>query len=104
MLPGWEILKGLFIGDVHNGFNNLSRLAMMWTVRHRWPGGARFDFNCYRHSVQLLVRRPGEVETEILLIKEGVTQGNPLSMVLYGLILSVLAEQIRVEYPGFLQS
>ena len=54
--------------------------------------------------MQLLVRRPGEVETEILLIKEGVTQGNPLSMVLYGLILSVLAEQIRVEYPGFLQS
>ena len=25
--------------DAHNGFNNLSRLEMLWTVRHRWPQG-----------------------------------------------------------------
>ena len=31
--------------DAHNGFNKLSRLAMLWTVRHRWPAGARFSFN-----------------------------------------------------------
>ena len=28
-LPEWEILKCLFLGDTHNGFNNLSRLAML---------------------------------------------------------------------------
>ena len=28
-----------------NGFNELSRLAMMCTVRHRWPVGVRFTFN-----------------------------------------------------------
>ena len=33
-----------------------------------------------------------------------MTQEYPLSVVLYGLILSVLAEQIRGEYPGLLQS
>ena len=27
---------------------------MMWTVRHCWPAGARFAFNCYRHWAQLL--------------------------------------------------
>ena len=31
--------------DACNGFNELSRLAMVWTVRHRWPAGARFAFN-----------------------------------------------------------
>ena len=34
--------------DARNELNELSRLAMMWTVRHRWPVGARFTFNCYR--------------------------------------------------------
>ena len=77
---------------------------MLWTFRHQWPGRARFAFNCYRHSLQLLIHRPGEVDPEALLSKEGVTQGDPLSMVLYGLSLSVLAEQIRGEYPGLIQS
>ena len=28
-----------------NGFNKLSRLVMLCTVRHRWPAGVRFAFN-----------------------------------------------------------
>ena len=28
-----------------NGFNELSLLAMLWTVRHLWPAGAIFAFN-----------------------------------------------------------
>ena len=31
--------------DACNGFNDMSRLEMMCTVRHRWPAGARFAFN-----------------------------------------------------------
>ena len=26
--------------EAHNGFNELIRLAILWTVRHRWPTGA----------------------------------------------------------------
>ena len=58
ILPGREILKGRFLGNVHNGFNKLSRLAMLWTVHRPWPGGANFAFNLYRHSMQLLFLRP----------------------------------------------
>ena len=47
---------GTTIVDACNGFNKLSRLEMLWKVRHRWPAGARFVFNCYRHLVQLLLR------------------------------------------------
>ena len=35
--------------DACNGFNELSCLEMLWTVRHRWLAGARFTFNCVRH-------------------------------------------------------
>ena len=37
--------SGTTLVDTRNGFNKLSRLAMLWTVRHRWPAGARFAFN-----------------------------------------------------------
>ena len=58
--------------DACNGFNELSRLAMLWAVRHRWPAGARFAFNCYKHWAQLLLSHPGEPPVTILSI-EGVT-------------------------------
>ena len=67
--------------DTRNGFNELSRLAMLWTVRHFWSAGVRFTFNCYRHWSQLLIRQPGKPLVPILSL-EGVTQGYPLLMVL----------------------
>ena len=82
--------------DARNGFNELSRKAMLWTVRHLWAYGARFAFNCYRHAAQLIIRRPDGTVT-IILSSEGVTQGDPLSMVLYGLTLVPLAKLCRVS-------
>ena len=51
--------EGLTLVDAKNGFNEMSRYSMLWTVRHIWPKGARFAFNCYRYSVQLIVRTTG---------------------------------------------
>ena len=85
--------------DARNGFNELGRKAMLWTVRHLWAGGSRFAFNCYRHSSQLVLRRRNGQPSAIILSREGVTQGDPLSMVLYGLSLTPLAMAIRREVP-----
>ena len=79
----------------------MSPLAMMWTVRHRWPAGTRFVFNCYRHWEQLILCQTEEPPVTILT-REGVTQGEPLSMVMYGITLNPLAEELRVADPGLL--
>ena len=87
--------------DARNGLNELSRLAIMWTVQHRWPVGARFAFNCYRHWAQILLLQLGGVPVTILS-REGVTQGDPLKMVLYGITLVPLAQDIRSADPRLL--
>ena len=92
---------GTTLVDAHNGFNKMSRLAMLWTVRHRCLAGARFAFNCYRHWAQLLLPQPGE-PLVIILSREGFTQGDPISMVLYGITLVPLAEKLRTADPGLL--
>ena len=93
--------SGTTLVDSRNGFNELRRLAMLLTVRHRCPAGARSAFNCYKHWVQLLLRHPGEPPVTIMS-REGVTQGDPLSIVLYGITLTPLAEELRAADPGLL--
>jgi hypothetical protein len=94
--------SGLLQVDAMNGFGELGRKAMLWTTRHRWANGALFAFNCYRHAATLILRRQGG-SCEILLSREGVTQGDPLAMVLYGLALTPLAEQLRRAVPSVAQ-
>ena len=46
--------SGTTLVDARNGFNELSRLAMLWTVRHRWPagGGSRSMENWISKSIR----------------------------------------------------
>ena len=81
-------------------------MEMLWTVHHRWSAGARFAFNCYKHWAKLLLRQPGELPVTIL-IREGVAQGYPLCMVLYGITLvpiaeEILSDELRAADPGLL--
>ena len=64
-------------------------------------GGARFAINCYRHWAQLLLHQRGGPPVTILSI-EGVTQGYPLSMVLYGITFAPFAEELRAADPGLI--
>ena len=58
---------------------------MLWAVRHKWPSGAQFTFNCYRHWATLVVRYMGDGSCHFLHSKEGVTQGVPLAMIACGI-------------------
>ena len=66
---------GFLLIDAYNAFNEENRTAMLWAVRHEWPGGAQFTFNCYRHWSTLVVRDTAGGSGHFLHIKEGVTQG-----------------------------
>ena len=98
---GFLIQKAEMRGTMHADVCKLSHLAMMWTVRHRWTAGARSAFNYYKDWTQLLIRQTGDPSV-MLLIQEGVTQGGPISVVLYGINLVYLEEDIWEAYMGIL--
>ena len=58
-------------------------------------------FNIYRHWAQLLFRHPGETPVRILR-REGVNQGYPLSMVLYGIALVPQSEELKAVDSGLI--
>ena len=89
---------GTILVDAYNGYNKLSRLLMLWVVRHRCQAGARFAFNCFRHWSQLLFCKPSDAPV-ILLSREGFSQGDFISMVLYGITLVLLIEDLRDADP-----
>ena len=68
--------QAMVLVDARNGFNEINRIALLWTVRHLWPQGSRFAFNCYRHAANLFVRQPKGL-CETILSQEGITQGDP---------------------------
>jgi hypothetical protein len=53
--------------DARNGFNEVNRYLMLWTVAHHWTKASRFAFNRYRYQNIVFVRnRPGKPPITIL--------------------------------------
>ena len=64
---------------------------MLWDVRHEWPSGAHFTFNCYHHWATLVVQDTGDVSGQFLHSKEVMTHGGPLPMIAYAIgVLSLI--------------
>ena len=74
---------GFLLIDASNAFNEMNRIRMLYEIRYRWPSGAQFVFNCYRHWSKLLLRSPSGCLH--LYSMEGVTQGDPTAMLMYGI-------------------
>ena len=70
---------GILLVDASNAFNSLDRAALLWNARILWPRCSRFLFNTYSGWAALVVHG----SEEFLYSREGVTQGDPLSMFLY---------------------
>ena len=94
---------GFLLIDAHNAFNEENRTAMLWAVRHEWPSGAQFTFNCYRHWATLVVRDIGDGSGHFLHSKEGVTQGDPLAMIAYGIGVLPLIRELWNAHPWVTQ-
>ena len=86
-------------GGVHDMY---AVWEMQWAIRHEWPSGARFCFNCYQHHA-LLVNHEAKEESVIISSQEGVTQGDPLSMICYGIGILRLIRMLRTEFTDEIQ-
>ena len=82
---------GALLVDARNAFNEVFRGPMLWHVRHAWPSGSRFAFNVYRHQ-RILVLRGWD---QFIMSREGVTQGDPLAMILYAIALMPIIESLE---------
>ena len=68
--------------DVTNAFNTLNRAAALHNISILCPTIATFVINTYRLPVRLFVTGGQELKSS-----EGTTQGDPLSMSIYGISL-----------------
>ncbi|HEY9815494.1 MAG TPA: hypothetical protein V6D20_06805, partial [Candidatus Obscuribacterales bacterium] len=92
---------GFLCIDAKNAFNEMNRVTMLWTIRHEWPQGALFTFNCYKHWIRLVAHDPSG-NTFVFYSKVGVTQGDPLGMYAYGIGLLPLIRLLKQEFPTIL--
>ena len=88
--------------DAKNESNEINRIGMLWAVFHLCPFRACFFFNCYHHW-SLLVLHNGNGTDIILHIREGMTQGGPLTMVVYGLRVLLIIKNLKIEHHDVMQ-
>ena len=94
---------GLLLVDTKNAFNDINQVGMLWTVRHLWPSGPRFVFNCYCHLSSLVLRNRNGTASS-LHSKEGVTRGDTLAMIAYGIVIIPLIKNLKREIPYVTQT
>ena len=72
--------------DAKNAFNSVNRVTGLWNAHYLWPRCSRYLFNTYRGYSSLWVNG----HPDPVLSREGVTQGDLLSMCLYAIALTPL--------------
>ena len=83
---GW----GLLLINAKNAFNSLNQIAAL-CARVLRPRCSRFLFNTYHGYAALFLQG----SSDYLLSKEGVTQGDSLSMMLYAVAILPLIHSLR---------
>ena len=84
---GW----GVLLVDASNAFNTINRVALLWNARILWTRCSRFLFNTYQGWAALVIRG----SDKFLFSREGVTQGDPLSMFMYAIGTLPLIQSLR---------
>ena len=93
---------GFLLIDARNAFHEINRKVMLWVIRHEWLSGARFCFNCYQYHA-LLVNHGTIGKSVIISSQEGVTQGDLLSMICYGIGILPQIRMLKSEFPAAIQ-
>eukprot|EP00957_Ditylum_brightwellii_P135933 10367898-Ditylum_brightwellii.AAC.1 len=83
---GDEESWGILLVNTQNTFNEVNWRAMLWNVQHTWVAGSQFAFNTYRHWHKLMLHG----YKDLVMSKEGFTQGDQLAMILYALAVLLI--------------
>ena len=86
--------------NAKNTFNKINRIGIFWTIHHLWPSGDLFNY--YRHHSSLALIN-GDGMANVLHGRESVTQGDPLTMVAYGIVILPLIKCLKSTCPDVMQ-
>ena len=80
----------------------------MWAVKYEWPNGKWYNLNYYCHW-DTIVARNARRSGHFLHSKVGVTQGDPLAMIVYEIrILPLICElqgaHLQVTNPWYAET
>jgi hypothetical protein len=86
---------GFLLIDASNIFNKLNWTAMLW---HAYGTSGPLENNTY--SIAIIIGAVDGASSTFIHSKEGVTQGNALSIVIYGNRALPLICRLKREFPG----
>ena len=82
---------GLLLLDAKNAFNSINRNSTLLNARTLWSIASTFLYNSYQESSKLVLSN-----TDVFIrSEEGTTQGDPLSMLFYGVALLPLIQKLH---------
>ena len=93
---------GFLLVDTKNAFNEINRTGMLWKVHHLLPYRSRFIFNRYHHWSSIVLLN-GNGMASFLHSREGATQGDPLAMVAYCIVILPLIKSLKSEFTDVTQ-
>ena len=81
--------EGLILVDACNAFNSLNQETALRNILHLCPPLAKILINTYRDNVQLFI------DGDTLLLQEGTTQGDTLTMAMYAVAITPLIRSLE---------
>ena len=82
---------GLLMLDAANAFNSINRKAALINAKTEWPRASTFLYNSYQCPAELVIKNT----EKRIFSREGTTQGDPMSMLFYGMALMPLIRKLR---------
>ena len=81
--------EAVILVDASNAFNSLNRQAALRNVQQLCPSLSKVLINIYREDIKLFI------DGEVLLSREGTTQGDPLAMAMYAIAITPLIHRLE---------
>ena len=89
--------------DSKNVFNKENRMKMLWDIWYKCPSDAQFTFKCCHHWDTLVVRDTG-ISGHFFYSKEGMTQGDSLSIIAYIIGIFSITHKLHNTQPQVTQT